>query len=112
MVHDGRYLSPKEQQEWADIQEAHYNPDEIHVDYVKDRLAEAGIENGEVVDEENNLTGKIEERNIIHKEGLWHREISVWIMNEKGEIISTEPKAGTMLKELLELVHVEHIPLT
>ncbi len=52
MVHDGRYLSPKEQQEWADIQEAHYNPDEIHVDYVKERLAEAGIENGEVVDEE------------------------------------------------------------
>lgn len=41
----------------------------------------------EVVDEENNLTGQIEERDIIHKKGLWHREISVWIMNQDGEVL-------------------------
>ncbi len=41
----------------------------------------------EVVDEENNLTGKTEERDIVHAKGLWHREISVWIMNERGEIL-------------------------
>ena len=41
----------------------------------------------EIVDEENNLTGKTEERDIVHTKGLWHREIAVWIMNEKGEIL-------------------------
>lgn len=41
----------------------------------------------EIVDEENNLTGKTEERDIVHAKGLWHREIAVWIMNEKGEIL-------------------------
>ena len=41
----------------------------------------------EIVDEENNLTGKTEERDIVHAKGIWHREIAVWIMNEKGEIL-------------------------
>ncbi len=41
----------------------------------------------DVVDENNNLTGKTEERNIIHEKGIWHREVAVWIMNEQGEIL-------------------------
>lgn len=41
----------------------------------------------DIVDEQNNLTGKTEERDIIHEKGLWHREISVWIMNQKGEVL-------------------------
>ena len=41
----------------------------------------------DVVDENNQLTGKTEERNIIHEKGIWHREVAVWIMNEKGEIL-------------------------
>ncbi|MCL2860544.1 MAG: NUDIX domain-containing protein [Oscillospiraceae bacterium] len=41
----------------------------------------------DVVDEENNLTGKTEERDIIHAKGLWHREISVWIMNQNKELL-------------------------
>lgn len=41
----------------------------------------------EIVDEQNNLTGETEERDIIHEKGLWHREISVWIMNQKGEVL-------------------------
>ena len=35
----------------------------------------------DVVDENNNLTGKTEERNIIHEKGIWHREVAVWIIN-------------------------------
>lgn len=27
------------------------------------------------------------ERGEIHKEGLWHREITVWVLNEKNEIL-------------------------
>lgn len=41
----------------------------------------------DVVDENNNLTGQIEDRDIIHKTGLWHREVACWIMNKKGEVL-------------------------
>jgi len=41
----------------------------------------------DIVDENNNLTGKTEEKEIIHKKGLWHREVAIWIMNNKGEIL-------------------------
>lgn len=41
----------------------------------------------DIVDENNNLTGEVEERNIIHDKGLWHRHVSSWIMNSNGEIL-------------------------
>ena len=41
----------------------------------------------DVVTENNELTGRKEERNFIHENGIWHREVAVWIMNEKGEIL-------------------------
>ena len=48
----------------------------------------------DVVDENNNLTGKIEERKIIHSNGIWHREIAVWIMNESGEVLIQKRSAA------------------
>ena len=41
----------------------------------------------DIVDENNNLTGRKEERKIIHQKGLWHRHVGAWIMNEKGELL-------------------------
>lgn len=41
----------------------------------------------DVVNENNELTGKTEERDTIHKNGIWHREVTVWIMNKEGEIL-------------------------
>lgn len=41
----------------------------------------------DVVDENNNLTGEKEERNIIHEKGIWHREVAVWVIDEKGEML-------------------------
>ena len=41
----------------------------------------------DIVDENNNLTGKTEDREIIHEKGLWHREVACWIMNKKGEVL-------------------------
>lgn len=52
----------------------------------------------DVVDENNQLTGKTEERNIIHEKGIWHREVAVWIMNEKGEIL-LQKRAATKKQE-------------
>lgn len=37
----------------------------------------------DVVDENNNLTGKVEDKDFIHKNGIFHREVAIWIMNEK-----------------------------
>lgn len=52
----------------------------------------------DIVDENNELTGKTEERNIIHEKGIWHREVAVWIMNEKGEIL-LQKRASTKKQE-------------
>ena len=49
----------------------------------------------EIVDEQNNLTGQVEERDVVHEKGLWHREVAVWIMNEKGEVLLQKRAATT-----------------
>jgi len=41
----------------------------------------------DVLDENGQLTGQKEERNIIHEKGLWHIHVGVWIMNENGELL-------------------------
>ena len=41
----------------------------------------------EYFDEKNERKLGIAEREKIHNENLWHREISVWIMNEKNELL-------------------------
>ena len=41
----------------------------------------------DVVDENNEITGQVAKREREHKENLWHRHVSAWIMNEKGEIL-------------------------
>ena len=40
----------------------------------------------EVIDENDNVIG-LEDRTKVHKEGLLHREIHVWFITPKGEII-------------------------
>lgn len=41
----------------------------------------------DVVNENNELLGIAKEREEVHKKILWHRLVSCWIMNEKGEIL-------------------------
>ena len=41
----------------------------------------------DVLDENGNYTGQIEERKVIHEKGLWHIHVGVWIMNKKGELL-------------------------
>lgn len=41
----------------------------------------------DVLDEEGNLTGNKEDKDIIHEKGLWHREVCVLIRNRKGEYL-------------------------
>jgi len=41
----------------------------------------------DILDENGNYTGKVAERSIVHKDGLWHIHVGVWIMNKKGELL-------------------------
>ena len=41
----------------------------------------------DIVDENNKLTGQVEERWVAYNKGLWRRTVSCWIMNEKGEVL-------------------------
>ena len=41
----------------------------------------------DVFDENNNSLNYSLSRTKIHEENLWHHHVSVWIMNEKGEIL-------------------------
>lgn len=41
----------------------------------------------EVLDENGQKTGQILDKEIIHQNGLWHREVAVWIFNSKGETL-------------------------
>ena len=41
----------------------------------------------DIVDENNKLTGQVEERWVANEKGLWRRTVSCWIMNEKGEVL-------------------------
>ena len=41
----------------------------------------------DVLDEDGNPTGKVEDKNVIHATGLWHKEVAVIIENEKGEYL-------------------------
>lgn len=48
----------------------------------------------DIVDDNNNLTGNQEDKDIIHEKGLWHREIAVFIQNEKGEYLIQKRSAN------------------
>jgi len=48
----------------------------------------------DIVDENNNFTGEKLDRKVVHEKGLWHREVSVYIINENNEIL-VQKRAAT-----------------
>lgn len=40
-----------------------------------------------IVNEENKLINKKQTRQYIHENNLWHRHVSCWIINDKGEVL-------------------------
>lgn len=64
----------------------------------------------DIVDENNNLIGIQEDKEIIHKKGLWHRESAIWIMNESGKMLlqkRAESKKQNPNKWALTAGHVD-----
>ena len=50
----------------------------------------------DIVDENNNLTGEVEERLVAYTKGLWRRTVSCWIMNKKGEVLLQKRTANKL----------------
>ena len=52
----------------------------------------------EYFDEKNEKSVGVAERVYVHENNLWHREIAVWVMNEKNEVLlqrrSSKKKQG------------------
>mgnify|MGYP005855070069 CR=1 FL=1 len=41
----------------------------------------------DVLTETGEMTGTSKSRTLIHQEGLWHRCVHVWIINNQGKVI-------------------------
>ena len=41
----------------------------------------------EYFDEKNEKLIGVEERQVIHNNGLWHREVAIWVVNDKNEVL-------------------------
>ncbi len=65
----------------------------------------------DVLDEEGNMTGKVEDKDVIHEKALWHKEVDAWIVNEQGEILiqkraATKKQAPNKWVSIQELEHI------
>jgi isopentenyl-diphosphate delta-isomerase type 1 len=41
----------------------------------------------DIIDEDGNFTGEVRYRDDVHREGLWHCAVHVWMYNSKGQIL-------------------------
>ena len=41
----------------------------------------------DILDENGNKTGEVEERSEVYRKGLWHRSCHIWIENDNKEIL-------------------------
>ncbi|MFC1721446.1 NUDIX domain-containing protein [Patescibacteria group bacterium] len=45
------------------------------------------MEKFDIIDKEGNKTGEYIPRERVHREGLWHKSVHVWIINDKDELL-------------------------
>jgi isopentenyldiphosphate isomerase len=41
----------------------------------------------DVLDSDGNPTGRTKEKNAVHRDGDWHREVRVWVIKDKFEVL-------------------------
>lgn len=41
----------------------------------------------DIINEDGTKQGRVESREIVHKKGLWHRTVHVWLVNDDDEIL-------------------------
>ncbi len=45
------------------------------------------VEFFDILDEFGNKTGKIKNREEVHRDGDWHKSVHIWIVNDKNEVL-------------------------
>ncbi len=45
------------------------------------------MEKFDIIDKDGNKTGESIPRDKVHREGLWHKSVHVWIINDKNELL-------------------------
>ena len=51
----------------------------------------------DVLDEHGDYTGRVEARDVCHKEGLWHRAVVLFLVNSKNEVLLQKRSASKKL---------------
>ena len=46
----------------------------------------------DVLNEKGQYTGRVETRQKCHKEGLWHKAVTLFILNSKGQVLLQDGK--------------------
>jgi isopentenyldiphosphate isomerase len=46
-----------------------------------------GIEYIDTITPDGNLTGESRPRDEVHKNGIWHRSVHIWVLNDKEELL-------------------------
>jgi isopentenyldiphosphate isomerase len=65
----------------------------------------------DVLDENGNLTGEKKDRNLVHRDGDWHKTIHLWIIDTKGEILLQKRSANTeTCQNMWDISVAGHIP--
>lgn len=63
----------------------------------------------DVVDKNNNLTGEIVERECAHRNGVWHREVAIWIVNEQDDVLLQKRSANKKQEPNMWAICAGHI---
>lgn len=63
-----------------------------------------------IYDENNQDSNEIKERTLVHELGLWHREIEVWIINEKNEVLIQQRSPNKKLGANKWSIVAGHVP--
>ena len=64
----------------------------------------------DVLDEKGKYTGRIETRKVCHRDGLWHKAVTVCIINSKGQVLlQRRSKNKRLWPDMLDITAGGHV---
>jgi isopentenyldiphosphate isomerase len=63
-----------------------------------------------ILNENGQETGQILDKIIVHKNGLWHKEIAIWIFNHKGEVLIQKRSPNKIIAPNKWALCAGHVP--
>ncbi|MCI8965441.1 MAG: NUDIX domain-containing protein [Clostridia bacterium] len=64
----------------------------------------------DVINQKGEYTGRIEKRDVCHKEGLWHKAVAMFIINSKGQVLlQRRSKNKKLWPDMLDMTAGGHV---